>query len=119
MENFIIYKPLNLFGKNDNNEENIDNKNKNKSIKEENNSMLFYFMKIIFILFILFAIIMILLFLYKSIRRYQINKIINDLTKNNEEKSNNHYKLHRDNINLNKMKENNFDSKISYMIENL
>ena len=55
--------------------------------------------------------------IYKVIRRYQINKIVNKLIVNNKDNSNMNYELHKDDYHSNSLVGAN--SKISYMIENL
>ena len=55
--------------------------------------------------------------MYKVIRRYQINKIVNKLIVNNKNNSNMNYELHEDDYHSNSL--DGANSKISYMIENL
>ena len=115
MENYVIYEPLLLFNKNK------DNKNNKKSpvdtFEKSENLFIVFIKKIFFILLILVIISIIILFIYKVIRRYQINKIVNKLIVNNKDNSNMNYELHKDDYHSNSLVGAN--SKISYMIENL
>ena len=128
MENYVIYKPLKLFKQLDDDYDNThkddinDNKkkdiNKKDNYQTQNNSIIYYFIRTIIILFFIIIIIIVILFLYKEIRRCQINKVVNKLIENNNEKSYKNYELSEyNNNNLNQNKQD-FDSKISFMIEN-
>ena len=92
--------------------------NKNKHSNYEKNSSIYIFIKIIVILFIVLFVTIIILFCYKEIRRYQINKTINNIMINNNEKSKNNYEYFIEKKIANKTNEQKFNSKISYMIEN-
>ena len=118
MENYVIYEPLLLFNKN---EDNKDNKNNKKSpvdtYEKSENLFIVFIKKIFYILLILVIISIIILFMYKVIRRYQINKIVNKLIVNNKNNSNMNYELHEDDYHSDSL--DGANSKISYMIENL
>ena len=117
MENFVIYRSFSLFNNNDN-KNNINESNKNNHSNYKYNSSLYIFIKIILILFIVIFITIIMLFCYKEIRRYQINKTINNIMINNNEKSKSDYEYFIEKKIANKTNEQKFNSKISYMIEN-
>ena len=115
MENYVIYEPLLIFNKPK------DNKNNKKphvdTFEKSENLFIVFIKKIFFILLILVIISIIILFIYKVIRRYQINKIVNKLIVNNKDNSNMSYELHKDDYQSNSL--DGANSKISYMIENL
>lgn len=128
MENFIIYKTFVLFDRKNNKEESNDiydnddsNKDKYKIIpsKQEKNEIFYFIFKIIIILIIVLTLVFIILFCYKKIRRYQINKIVNNLIIHKNEKPENNYELITNRNKSNNKEGTNYNSKISYMIENL
>ena len=128
MENFIIYKTFVLFDRKNNKEESNDIYDNDDSIKDkykiipskqEKNKIFYFIFKIIIILIIVLTLVFIILFCYKKIRRYQINKIVNNLIIHKNEKPENNYELITNRNKSNNKEGTNYNSKISYMIENL
>ena len=127
MENYIIYKPLKLsninindidINKNETND--INEKNKIIPTENEKNLNLYFIFKFFIILLIIIFILILCLYFYKIIRRNQINKIVDTLIENKNEKSFiNNFNYNEDDFNIKRNDEINFNSKISYIIESL
>ena len=129
MENYLIYQPLllnkifdeNIYNKKNNDDNSIDINNNdtnskinngnddNKNIKRKKNN---YFLKAVILILIIIIIFLIILYLFKLIRKIQIKAIYDKYIKDNDKNNNKNLSL------FNEMKNESFQSKISFLIEN-